>query len=111
MSLSHEPESAVTAAREAVADQLWAQHCVVTHQASQPRPEGWGLTRATDIINAWMRASNPVGKSQTIYDDFYRLRAVARLVLAAERTANSGDAIEALRAALIAVGDPYMETR
>jgi hypothetical protein len=62
---------------------------------------------ATKILNAWSLASNPVGKTETIYDDFYRLRAVTRAVLWGWDNAGSpnyqADAIEALRAVLISL--------
>lgn len=48
------------------------------HKAKQQRPEGWGLTRVSALIDTWLLVSNPVGEPETIYDEFYRLRNALR---------------------------------
>lgn len=44
------------------------------------------LPLATEAIDAWLIASNPVGEPETIYDEFYRLREAARELVAADAT-------------------------
>ena len=39
-----------TSVLDAVREEIWAQHLVVTHQAKQPMPDGWGITRAEAIL-------------------------------------------------------------
>lgn len=65
------------------------------------------LEIARDATNAYYKASNPVGlrPSETIYDDFYRLRAGARLVLMRHDEGKSmDDVMEGLRGILISQG-------
>lgn len=93
--------SGVTKGRRAVAEKLWqaaAENGILLEIDDF-------LPQASIIIDAWLLASNPIGQrpSESIYDDFYRLRAGARLALMAyDESRPIDDAMEALRAVLIA---------
>lgn len=94
--------SGVSQGKQAVAEKLW-QNYVSEHETSDG-PEAF-LDQASLLIDAWLKASNPVGQrpSESIYDDFYRLRAGARLTLMTyDESRPIDDAMEALRGILIA---------
>jgi len=52
---------------------------------------------ARKVINAYHTASNPVGESETIYDDYYRLKTIACGLLATYDNTDDRYLAEALR--------------
>ncbi len=91
-----DPFPAVTRGNQAVAEVLANAGSVLWNT-----PED-AMELAVNAIDAWCKASNPWNGTETIYDDFYRLRAVARTALEAyDAGGSASDAMEALRAALL----------
>lgn len=95
--------SAIENGYKAVAEVLWT-NCV-DHGLYSSTPENF-IPLAKRAMDAWLKATNPVGlrPAETIYGEFYRLRAGARVALMAyDESQPVEDGMEVLRAALIAV--------
>lgn len=62
------------------------------------------LELARVAIDAWLLGSNPVGKPETIYDEFYRLREFARWAVSLPTNTSYEDIMDRAEAALDSVG-------
>jgi hypothetical protein len=106
--MTREQFHAIDRGYRAVAQVLWADHVSNAEAGEQAKVDEF-IDLAKKCVNAWSLATNPVGRAETIYNEYHRLVRVARLVLK-EYDENARidpmveDSMEALRAMLISLG-------